>query len=126
MPDSGGLVFYGDDLGDDKGRSLFRGSWNADIIDELKPFLSDGDAQCDKNRFSGLWSPDQPLFKHLRKTGMTSLVFCGVNTDRCVLGTLTDASAWGWDCLILEDCVATATEEANRVCLKNIEVRASV
>lgn len=120
---SGGLVYYGDDLGDGRGRSLFRGSWNAEIFDHLKPSLSDDDVQCYKNRFSGLWNQDQPLFQHLVKTDKKSLLFCGVNTDRCVLGTLADACAWGWDCLILEDCVATASEEANSICLKNIEVK---
>lgn len=51
----------GADLGNNKGRTLFAGSWNADIYSELKKFVREEDVHCAKNRMSGLWCEEQPL-----------------------------------------------------------------
>jgi nicotinamidase-related amidase len=114
----------GADLGDGKGRCLFEGSWNADIYPPLKATVQQGDIFCAKNRMSGLWSPDQDLWQVLsgeRGEGRKeTLLFAGVNTDQCVLGTLTDAYNAGWDCVMVEDCCATTTEWGREVCLHNI------
>lgn len=71
---------------------------------------------------SGLWRPDQPLWRHLQARGARTLFFAGVNTDQCVLGTLADAYNAGWDCLLVEDCCATTTEHGQDVCVWNVAV----
>jgi len=38
-----------------------------------------------------------------------TLLFAGVNLDQCVLSTLSDASARGYDCILLKDCCATTS-----------------
>lgn len=81
-----------------------------------------GDVWCDKNRMSGLWSEKQPLWGALEEGGKRTLLFTGVNTDQCVLGTLQDAYNAGWDCVLLEDCVGTTTEGADVVCGFNVAV----
>jgi nicotinamidase-related amidase len=98
-------------------------TWNADIYEPLKPFVHREDVHCRKNRLSGMWAEDQPLRKHLKESGKKTLLFAGVNTDRCVLGTLADAAYAGWDCVLIDDCCATVTEEAHDSCVEAIEVR---
>jgi ureidoacrylate peracid hydrolase len=60
-----------------------------------------------KHRFSGFW--DNELDSILRNREVTTLVFAGINTDRCVFATLTDASFLGYDCILLSDAVATGS-----------------
>lgn len=80
----------GVDLGGGKGWTLCAGAWNSAIFECLADVVNDqGDVFVDKNRMSGLWSEEQPLWKYLM--GKETLLFAGVNTDQCVLGTLTDA-----------------------------------
>jgi nicotinamidase-related amidase len=80
----------GSDLGDGKGRCLFAGSWNADIYPPLKAHVQAEDLHTAKNRMSGLWTPEQPLWKTLKEQKKTTVLFAGVNTDQCVLGTFVD------------------------------------
>ncbi|KUI60499.1 Peroxyureidoacrylate/ureidoacrylate amidohydrolase RutB [Cytospora mali] len=101
----------GVDLGDGKGRCLVAGEWNAEIYAPLAEAVLDGDVHCAKNRMSGLWCEGQPLWRCLSGMGegdgegdegkkKKTLLFAGVNTDQCVLGTLTDAYNAGWDCVL--------------------------
>src|ERR1700741_5419256 len=54
---------------------------------------------------------DTELDRILRNLGVTPLMFAGVNSDQCVLGTLQDANSPGYDCLLLEDCSATTSPD---------------
>ncbi|KAK0920517.1 hypothetical protein LTR57_009773 [Friedmanniomyces endolithicus] len=103
-------------------RCLFQGTWNADIYDPLKEHMTDNDVRFDKARMSGLWSPELPFHKWLRESGKKTLLFAGVNTDQCLLGTLTDAYSWGWDCILVGDCAGTMTDVmgAKEVCDYNV------
>lgn len=103
-------------------RCLFAGTWNADIYDPLKEFVTPHDVRFDKARMSGLWSPELPMHKWLRESGKKTLLFAGVNTDQCLLGTLTDAYSWGWDCILIGDCAGTMTNVigAKEVCDYNV------
>lgn len=107
--------------GGKKERCLFKGTWNADIYDPLKAVMEPGDVRFDKARMSGLWSPTLPMHEWLRESGKKTLLFAGCNTDQCLLGTLTDAYSWGWDCILVGDCAATMTGlNAQEVCDYNI------
>ncbi|KAK1968200.1 isochorismatase [Colletotrichum sublineola] len=116
----------GRDLGNGQGRCLVTGEWNADIYEPLKRSARPEDVRCNKNRMSGLWSLEQPLRRYLERSragtegGKRTLLFAGVNTDQCVLSTLTDAYNAGWDCVMLEDCCATKSPGAHGVCLYNV------
>ncbi|CAJ2500329.1 Uu.00g031820.m01.CDS01 [Anthostomella pinea] len=115
----------GVDLGAEKGRTLYAGAWNSEVVPRLaaSPVTDiEGDVFCAKNRMSGMWTPEQPLYKHLEKTGKTSLLFAGVNTDECVLGTLVDAYNAGWDCVLLDDCCGTTTPNGHEVTVYNLMV----
>lgn len=137
-------VGLGANIKDDKGnteRCLFSGTWNADIYEPLKKVMTPEDVRFDKARMSGMWNPDLPMNKWLRESGKKTLLFAGVNTDQCLLGTVTDAYNWGWyvssrpsssmrkpanmhrnrDCILIGDCAATMTGlNAQAVCDYNI------
>jgi phosphatidylethanolamine-binding protein len=112
----------GVDLGDGKGRCLMAGEWNSAVYGPLGDMVRPEDAQCAKNRMSGMWNPSQPLWEHLASSGSRTLLFTGVNTDQCVLGTLVDAYNAGWDCILVEDCCGTTTPSGREVCTYNIAV----
>ena len=82
-------------------------SWAAAVVDELAP--EPGDIKVDKYRISGFW--DTPLDSILRNLGMRTMLFAGVNTDQCVLHTLTDANFLGYGCIMVEDCCATTSPD---------------
>ncbi|MFU8927266.1 cysteine hydrolase [Acinetobacter puyangensis] len=86
---------------------LEQGSWAAATVDELKPL--DDDILVNKYRISGFW--DTELDSILRNLDIRTLLFAGVNTDQCVLHTLTDANFLGYGCVMLKDCCATSSPD---------------
>lgn len=114
-------VGLGAELPEGQGRCLWKGSWNAQLYDPLLAVSRSDDLFFDKNRPSGMWSPQEPLHQYLNQHGKKTILFAGVNTDQCVLGTLTDSYSWGFDCLLLSDCSGTMTDfSAEELCHYNI------
>jgi nicotinamidase-related amidase len=103
----GRSIGIGDPLPANGAPVLQAGSWAAAVVDELRP--EPGDIAVDKFRMTGFH--DTHLDGILRNLGVTTLLFAGVNSDQCVLCTLQDANARGYDCLLLEDCVATTSPD---------------
>lgn len=95
----------GDLLPGTGGAVLQKDSWAAAIVDELN--VDPADLKVDKHRISGFW--DTPLDSMLRNLGVRTVLFAGVNTDQCVLHTLTDANFLGYGCVLVEDCCATSS-----------------
>ena len=87
----------------DRGPSLVPGHWGAQVVDEL-PVAAD-DITVYKHRLSGFY--DNELDSLLRQQGVKTLLFAGINTDRCVFSSLQDAGFLGYDCVLLEDACAT-------------------
>ena len=87
----------------DHGPSLVQGSWGAQVIDALP--VAPSDITVHKHRLSGFW--DNELDTLLRQQGITTLLFTGINTDRCVFSTLQDANFLGYDCVLLQDACST-------------------
>jgi nicotinamidase-related amidase len=100
-------VGLGDPLPGNGARVLEKDSWAAAVVDELKQEPSD--IKVDKYRISGFW--DTPLDSILRNLGVRSILFAGVNTDQCVLHSLTDANFLGYGCILVEDCCATTSPD---------------
>jgi nicotinamidase-related amidase len=67
--------------------------------------VAPGDITVHKHRLSGFW--DNELDSVLRQQGITTLLFAGINTDRCVFSTLQDGAFLGYDCVLLEDACST-------------------
>lgn len=87
----------------DRGPSLVRDEWGAQVVDELAVLPED--IAVHKHRLSGFW--DNELDSLLRQQGISTLFFAGINTDRCVFSTLQDAAFLGYDCVLLEDACNT-------------------
>jgi len=98
----------------DFGRLLMRDQYNSQLYGPLQAEFRKGegagtDFWIHKNRLSGLWGYQSALDLFLKENGITTLFFAGVNADQCVLGTLADASFRGYDCIVIEDAVATTS-----------------
>lgn len=101
----GARTGYGETPPGGMGPALVAGSWGAQAIDELAP--EEGDIVVQKNRFSGFWHSE--LDAILRRLDVSTLFFAGINTERCVLASMQDASFLGYDVLLIEDAAATAS-----------------
>jgi nicotinamidase-related amidase len=100
-------VGLGDPLPGSGAHVLEKDSWAAAVVDEL--VQAPEDIKVDKYRISGFW--DTPLDSILRNLGVRSILFAGVNTDQCVLHSLTDANFLGYGCIMVEDCCATTSPD---------------
>jgi ureidoacrylate peracid hydrolase len=69
------------------GRFLIKGTWDWEIIDELKP--QPGDTVVNKSRYSGFVNTG--LEEILKKQKTKYLIFLGLVTNVCVESTLRDA-----------------------------------
>lgn len=98
---------YGDPAPSGNGHVLVRGDWGSRTIDALP--AAPGDILVHKHRLTGFY--DNELDSVLRNAGIETLLFAGVNTDRCVFETLCDASVRGYACVLVEDACATSSPD---------------
>jgi len=117
-----GDVKLGNDSIVDAGKMLMRDQWDTGLHGALEDAFQDSqktsvpDVRFHKERLSGLWGPSSDLESFLRKSGITTLLFAGVNTDQCVLATIQDASTKGFDTILLKDgCGTTSPEYARQM-----------
>ena len=94
---------YGERSPEDRGRALVAGDWGAAVVDELP--VMPGDFTVHKHRLSGF--ADNELDSLLRAQGITTLLWAGINTDRCVFSSLQDAGFLGYDNVLLADACGT-------------------
>ena len=104
------------------GRILVRGEYGHDIVDELKP--APGEPVVDKPGKGAFYATD--LDTILRTRGIQQLIVCGVTTEVCVHTTVREANDRGYDCLVLEDCVASYFPEFQAVGIKMIKAQGGI
>ena len=101
-----------------KGKFLIRGSWDADIVDELKPAL--GDIVIQKSRYSGFRGTNLDVV--LKTLNAKYLIFTGIATNVCVESTLRDGYFLDYWPILVADAANNAgppiTQEAT---LWNVE-----
>jgi biuret amidohydrolase len=99
------------------GRILVRGERGHDIIEELQPMQ--GEIVIDKAGNGAFFATD--LTAILTNCAIKQLLICGVTTEVCVSTTVRDANDRGYQCLILEDCVASYVPEFHKAEIKIIK-----
>ena len=104
------------------GRILVRGEDGHDIVQELYP--EPGEPVVDKPGKGAFYATD--LDAILQNRGITQLVVCGVTTEVCVNTTVREANDRGYDCLVLEDCVASYFPEFQKAALAMIKAQGGI
>ena len=96
---------------------LVRDTEGAQVIPELE--VRSDEYLVGKARFSAFFQSDLQMI--LTRLGVSSLVICGVQTPNCVRCTVTDAIAYDYDVILLEDAIAAATPEVHKANLYDME-----
>jgi biuret amidohydrolase len=104
------------------GRILVRGEHGHDIIDELKPIA--GEPVVDKPGKGAFYATD--LGEILNAHNIRQLIVCGVTTEVCVNTTVREANDRGYDCLVLEDCVASYFPDFQDYALRMIKAQGGI
>jgi nicotinamidase-related amidase len=99
-----------------KGRVLVRGEEGHDIVEALRPI--EGEVVLDKPGKGSFYATDMELL--LRNAHIKNLIVTGVTTEVCVHTTVREANDRGFECLVLEDCVASYFPEFHRVAIEMI------
>jgi len=90
-----------------------RGTKGAEVVDDLKPGLTD--MILPKRRFSAFFKTD--LDQTLRVLGVDTIVVTGITTEVCVLMTVMDGLSHDFSAILLEDCSASRSKEFHQGCL---------
>ena len=98
-------------------KGMIRGSWDADIIDELKPGPSD--VVVDKTRTNAFLHSD--LAERLEEHKVNLLIVAGVRTNVCVESTVRHAYEHDWRCVTVSDATATVTEGNHDASLRSLQ-----
>src|SRR5262245_9702099 len=101
-----------------KGKLLVEGTWDFQIVDELKPEPSD--LVVLKTRYSGF--AGTTLDSNLRLRGIRFLFFVGIATNVCVESTLRDAYFHEyWPILVTDGALQAGPPAAHEATIFNVE-----
>ncbi|UXD21370.1 isochorismatase [Ignicoccus pacificus DSM 13166] len=89
------------------GEHAVRGTWGAQVVDELKP--SGRDFVVTKRRYSAFFQTDLDLL--LRELGVDEVILTGVATNVCVLHTAADAYFRGYRVTVVSDGTMSVPKE---------------
>ena len=96
--------------------AVIRGTWDTDIIDELKPTIDDHIIV--KRRDSAFQDTELDLW--LRSTYVDTVIFTGVDTAICVENTLEDAFNIGYDVILVNDATASSWQQIGQASKKKV------
>lgn len=96
-----------------------RGTWDAELLDEMKAVKTEADEVVIKHRSSGFYCTT--LENELRMKGVQVLIVAGTTTSFCVDSTIRDAYARDLDVVVVEECVADSDDDAQTATLASIE-----
>jgi ureidoacrylate peracid hydrolase len=93
-----------------------RGTWDADIVDELSPLTQDH--VVIKRRDSAF--QDTEIEVWLRSFGIDALIFAGIDTSICVESSLRDAFNHGYDIILISDATASSVGKNYNSTMDNV------
>jgi len=103
---------------DYRDRMLIKGTWGAEIINEIKPLAED--IIIDKQRYSGFANTE--LENTLRKLNVKYLFFTGIALNICVESTIRDAfSREFWPILLSDCCEAIGPSYTRKATIWNVK-----
>ena len=100
---------------------LVDGTVGAKIVDDLKPI--ENETIVKGSRFSGFFQTDLHIV--LTRLNIKTLVMSGIQTPNCIRATVTDALAYDYDVVLLDDAISAQTpqiHQANLFDMKNMGV----
>src|SRR6516165_6421447 len=97
------------------GRAFVKGSWGAEITDELRPAA--GDIVVEGKRGLDAFASTNLDFI-LRSKGITTIALGGFLTNCCVESTMRTGYEKGFDVITLKDCTATLSEEEQKLAIE--------
>ena len=103
------------------GRSMLcaRGTWDAEIVDELQPYVLPDDNIVEKHRASCFYSTT--FEAKLRIHGVRLLIVTGTTSSFCVDSTIREAYARDFDVVVPGDAISDTEMEATRAVLRSTE-----
>ena len=93
-----------------------RGTWDGNIIDELKP--TDDDHLIIKRRDGAFQDTEFRMW--LQSLGVNTLVFCGIDTSICVETSLREAFNIGYDVMLISDATASGDQQHYKTTLERV------
>jgi len=96
--------------------ACIRGTWDAEIINELKP--AHNDQIVVKRRDSAFQDTELDLW--LRSSYIDTVICTGVDTAICVENTLTDAFNTGYDVILVEDATASSWQKIGQATVRKV------
>jgi len=96
--------------------SALAGSWDAEIIDELKPLADNPTFVIRKHRFGAFHQTRLELL--LRQLGTQTLFITGTTTNACVETSIREAYLRDYDVVAVPDCISGVNEEWERTAQK--------
>jgi ureidoacrylate peracid hydrolase len=97
------------------GNAFVKGSWGADIVDDVAP--AEGDIVVEGKRGLDTFASTNLDFM-LRSKGITTIVLGGFLTNCCVESTMRSGYENGYQVITLNDCVAATSVEEHENALK--------
>ena len=85
-----------------------------ELVPELAGFAPPAEI-CDKTTYSAFESPG--FVESLRRRAARTLVFCGIETDVCVLASVLGAIDHGYHVVLATDALASSSDAAHRAVL---------
>ncbi len=92
-----------------KGVSALAGTWDAEIVDDLKDLVNDPTYLIRKHRFGGFYETRLQVL--LEQLGVEALFITGLTTNACVETTIREAYLRDFDVVGIEDCISGVNPE---------------
>ncbi len=96
-------------------KSFRKGTWGAEIVDDLQP--QEGDIVIEGKRGLCAFASTNLDFI-LRSRGITNIALSGFLTNCCVESTMRSGYERGYNVITLTDCTATLSEEEQRLAVE--------
>ena len=106
-----GAEIYGVLQGVKEGECFRKGTWGAEIVDDLKPDKNDIIVEG-KRGLCGFASTNLDFI--LKSKKIDTIVLSGFLTNCCVESTMRTGYELGYNVITLKDCAATVSKEAHR------------